>query len=250
MDAVRATLPILRSLGDGLLQLVYPAVCQICLEPLGSSHLRFCSNCRTHLETDRFSFCGRCGSSVGPHEDLTNGCIRCRSVSFCFSRVIRLGVYEGLLRDVVLGMKSQAGESLAWAMGEVFAERMEGIVGHGAADGVLAIPLHWWRRASRGYNQSEALGRSVASHLRIPYLQAGLVRVRRTKPQVGLTAAERRHNVCGAFAVRRPHAVQGKRLLLLDDVMTTSSTASEVAGVLRKAGAKEVVAGVLAHRTI
>jgi ComF family protein len=250
MDAWRSALPILRLLGDGLLQLVYPAVCQICLEPPGSSHQRFCSNCRASLEADRFSFCWRCGSSVGPHEDLTGGCVRCRSVSFHFSRVIRLGVYEGLLRDVVLRMKSQAGESLAWAMGDVFAKRMEGIVGHGTADGVLAIPLHWWKRASRGYNQSEALGRSVASHLRLPYLHAGLVRIRRTPPQVGLTAAERRHNVCGAFAVRRPHAVQGKRLLLLDDVMTTSSTASEVAGVLRRAGAAEVMVGVLAHRTI
>ena len=250
MDAVRATLPILRLLGDGLLQLVYPVVCQICLEPPGSSHLRFCPSCRAHLETDRFSFCGRCGSSVGPHEDLTDGCIRCRSVSFRFTRVIRLGVYEGLLREVVLRMKSQAGESLAWAMGEIFAKRMEGIVGQGSADGVVAIPLHWWKRASRGYNQSEALGRSVATHLRIPYVNAGLVRTRRTNPQVGLTAAERRHNVCGAFAVRRPHAIEGKRLLLLDDVMTTSSTACEVAGVLRKAGAADVIAGVLAHRTI
>jgi ComF family protein len=250
MDAVRATLPILRMLTDGLLQLVYPGVCQICLEPLGSSHLGFCTTCRRVLSEDPFQTCERCGSSVGPYEDLTGGCVRCRNSSFPFSRVIRLGVYEGLLREVVLRLKSGAGESLAWTVGELFAKRMEGIVGQGTTDGVLAVPLNWRKRFVRGYNQSEALARSIARHLRLPYLNAGLVRRKATRSQVGLTAAERRHNVCGAFALRRPQDVHGKRLLLLDDVMTTSSTASEVAGVLRKAGAAEVVACVLAHGTI
>jgi ComF family protein len=250
MDAWRTKLPMLGLLADGLVQLAYPAVCQICLEPPGAPHLRFCPGCTALLEVEQTLSCWRCGLSVGPHEDVTGGCVRCRDHSLLFSRVVRLGAYEGLLREIVLRMKTRAGESLAWAMGEVFARRMEGIVGQGTADGVLAIPLHWRRRTSRGYNQSEALARSIAAQLRIPYVNAGLARTRSTNPQVSLSAAERRHNVCGAFSIRRPQAISGKRLILIDDVMTTGSTAGEVAGVLRKAGASEVVVGVLARRTL
>jgi ComF family protein len=250
MDALRVTLPFWQLLGDGLLQLVYPAVCQVCLQPLGSSRVQFCQGCQSILETDRFPACWRCGATAGPYEELSGGCIRCRKGSFPFSRVIRLGIYEGLLREVILRMKSQAGESLASAMGALLARRINATLTPGSVESVLAVPLHWHKRTARGYNQSEALARAVAKHLDLPWLNPGLIRVRRTQSQVGLSAAERRHNVCGAFLVRKPTLVRGKHLLLLDDVMTTNSTASEVASVLRKAGAAEVMVGVLAHRTV
>ncbi len=247
---MRATLPRLRFLGDGLLRLVYPAVCQICLTPLGSGRHHFCQPCSSLLETNSQSGCWRCGSTVGPFENSASGCVRCRNTSFPFSRVVHLGSYDGLMREVVLRMKSQAGENLANAVGGLFASHIERAMGRDSFDGVLSIPLHWRRRLSRGYNQSEALARAVAAGLGLPYLKAGMVRVRSTPPQVGLSASQRRHNVCGAFLVRNPSQVRGQRLLLLDDVMTTSSTAGEAARVLRNAGAVDVVVGVLAHRTV
>ncbi|HEV8061335.1 MAG TPA: ComF family protein [Gemmataceae bacterium] len=250
MDALRATLPVLRTLGEGLLQLVYPAVCHICLDPLSSSCQRFCAKCESALKKDPFPACWRCGSTVGPHEEVADGCARCRKTSFHFSRVYRLGPYEGLLREVVLRMKSQAGESLASAMGELFAKRLEPALADAKLDGVVAIPLHWRRRTARGYNQSEVIARSMAHKLRVPFLSNSLVRLRYTPQQVGLSAAERRANVLGAFSVRRAGSMLGKRVLLMDDVMTTNSTASEAAGALRKAGVAEVLVGVLAHRTV
>jgi ComF family protein len=250
MNALSEKLPVLRMLGEGLLRLVYPAVCHICLETLESGHSSFCARCRCALETDSFPACWRCGSTIGPHEEVTGGCKTCRGASFHFSRVHRLGPYEGLLREVVLRMKLQAGESLATAMGSLFAKRLESAVASARPDAIVAIPLHWRRRLARGYNQSEALARATARHLHIPLLPGTLVRLANTKQQVGLSATERRTNVRGAFAVRKAGPFLGKRVLLMDDVMTTNSTASEAAGVLRKAGAVEVVVGVLAHRTI
>ena len=147
-------------------------------------------------------------------------------------------------------MKSQAGESLATAMGALFAKRLESAFANAKPDGIVAIPLHWRRRTSRGYNQSEAVARAVARELHVEFLPGRLVRLSHTKQQVGLTAAERRANVHGAFAARKVGIFQGKRVLLMDDVMTTNSTANEAAGVLRKAGATEVIVCVLAHRTI
>jgi ComF family protein len=250
MNALHVTLPVFRTLGEGLLRLVYPALCHICLDPLSSGQASFCAKCQAALESDNFSACWRCGSTIGPHEDVSGGCLRCRETSVQFSRVYRLGTYEGLLREVVLRMKSQAGESLATAMGVLFAKRLQAALADAKPDGVIAIPLHWRRRTTRGYNQSEALARATARKLQISYLQNRLVRLTHTKQQVGLTASERRANVRGAFAIRRGGVFQGKRVLLMDDVMTTNSTASEAAGVLRKAGAAEVIVGILAHRTI
>jgi ComF family protein len=135
-------------------------------------------------------------------------------------------------------------------MGSLFAKRLESVIASARPDAIMAIPLHWRRRIARGYNQSEALARATARDLHIPFLPGKLVRLTNTKQQVGLSAAERRANVHGAFAAKKVGIFQGKRVLLMDDVMTTNSTASEAAGVLRKAGAAEVVVGVLAHRTI
>jgi ComF family protein len=250
MNALSEKLPVFRMLGEGLLRLVYPAVCHICLETLESGHSSFCAQCRSALETDSFPSCWRCGSTIGPHEEVTDGCKSCRGTSFHFSRVHRLGPYEGLLREVVLRMKLQAGESLAIAMGSLFAKRLEIAVASARPDAIIAIPLHWRRRLTRGYNQSEALARATARHLHIPFLPRRLVRLRDTKQQVGLSATQRRANVRDAFAAKKAGTLLGKRVLLMDDVMTTNSTTSEAASVLLKSGAAEVVVAVLAHRSI
>jgi ComF family protein len=247
---VRATLPVFRTLGEGLLQLVYPAVCHTCLQAIGSADIPFCGTCRSALETDRFAACWRCGSTIGPHEEVMDGCSHCRTLSLQFSHAFRLGTYEGLLREVILRMKSQAGESLAWSMGTLFAHRLAKSCARMNLDAVLAIPLHWRRRIARGYNQSESLGRATARQLQLPFLSGRLVRSRHTRQQVGLSAAQRHTNVLDSFAIRRPAALQGKKLLLMDDVMTTSSTVNEAARTLCRAGAAEVVVAVLAQRTV
>lgn len=250
MDALRATLPVLRMLGEGLLQLVYPAVCHTCLQPIGSPNSPFCERCRFALETDRFAACWRCGSTIGPHENVMDGCLHCRTSCLHFSRVVRLGTYEGLLRDVILRMKTQAGETLAWSMGELFAQRCAATFALLNPDAVVSVPLHWRRRLSRGYNQSEAIARAAARFLRIPYVPDGLIRSRNTEQQVGRSAAQRKTNVVDSFASPRPAKIQGKRILLVDDVLTTSSTVDEAAKTLRKAGAAEVQVAVLAQRTV
>jgi ComF family protein len=250
MDALRATLPVFRMLGEGLLQLVYPAVCPTCLEAIGSANSPFCVRCQVALETDRFAACWRCGSTVGPHENVMDGCSHCRTSSFQFNRLVRLGTYDGLLREVVLRMKSPAGENLAWSMGELLAHRLAPALAGSKVDAVVSMPLHWRRRLARGYNQSEAIGRAAARLLRLPYLDGRLVRSRLTQHQVGLSATQRQSNVIASFGVRHLTSIQGRKLLLIDDVLTTGSTVNEAARTLRHAGAKEVMVAVLAQRTL
>jgi len=107
-------------------------------------------------------------------------------------------------------------------------------------DAIVPVPLHWWRKWQRGFNQSELLARQLAARTGLPVLEA-LRRVRATAVQAGLSNRGRRRNVAGAFAVARAsRRIDGKRLLLIDDVMTTGSTAATCAAVLKRAGAARV----------
>ena len=104
-------------------------------------------------------------------------------------------------------------------------------------DAVEGVPLHPRRKRERTYNQSALLAAEVARRLGVPVLEGGLARVKDTRSQTAMNSAERRANVRGAFAARDPSWIEGRRILLVDDVMTTGATVAECARVLDEAGA-------------
>jgi ComF family protein len=236
-----------RALAEGALSLVYPGLCQTCgraLRPIDNS---FCDPCNRLLFTDSRPACPGCAATVGPHGVVGGRCPRCRAESFAFSGALRLGEYDGLLRQVVLRLKDRRGEGLA----ELLAERWAACAGPAfrglAPDIVVPVPLHFWRRMWRGYNQSAALAAALARGLGLPCAPHWLRRVRHTPRQTAQSASGRKANVRGAFAVRRGIPVAGRTVLLVDDVMTTGATAGEAARTLRAAGAGRVVVAVLAR---
>jgi ComF family protein len=101
------------------------------------------------------------------------------------------------------------------------------------------MPLHWLRRWKRGFNQAALLARLLAKRLKVPS-KTVVRRIKSTVPQAGLTMAQRRDNLSGAFQVRDRSAVEGKNVLLVDDVLTTGATVNACAGVLKRAGASRV----------
>jgi ComF family protein len=113
-------------------------------------------------------------------------------------------------------------------------------------DLIIPVPLHWRRRFQRGFNQAALLAARVARRYAVPVVVA-VRRRRATATQAGLSNAKRRANVAGAFEVRRPRAVAGRRILLVDDVMTTGATASACAAALKRAGARYVAVLTLAR---
>jgi len=114
-------------------------------------------------------------------------------------------------------------------------------------DMVMPVPLYKKRLRERGFNQSALLGKYLAKRLEVPLNLSLLVRNRDTRPQVGLSAKERKKNIRNAFEIKGEGMIRGRRVLLIDDVFTTGATARECSKVLRKAGANEVFVITLSH---
>jgi ComF family protein len=150
------------------------------------------------------------------------------------------GQYEGALRRIIHAFKYEGRRTLAPPLGTML--RDAGAPALRDADCVIPVPLHPWRRLRRGFNQAADLAR----HLGPPVVFA-LWRVRATAPQAGLTADARRRNVRGAFRLSpllaprtREAAIEGRVVVVVDDVMTTGATLGACARVLDAAGAREV----------
>jgi ComF family protein len=239
---------MLVALANGLRQLVYPGVCAGCEALVANPEMDFCPDCDRALTADPHFACPRCAGTVGEFADVSNGCSECRGERFYFDSALRLGPYDGRLRDLILAMKNRPGEALADSVGRLWAvhhaERFRAL----GVDLVVPVALHWWRRLRRGFNQSEYLSGGIARSLGLEHRPGWLRRVRPTRSQTELSASERRENVRGAFRAGRGAILAGRSVLLIDDVLTTGSTASEAARALRVGGAGAVHVAVLARR--
>lgn len=236
-------------LGRGLVHLFYPNACLICDAPDLVRDFRhgLCTACFPAVTADPLDTCPRCASTVGPFADVSDGCPACRERSPGFERAVRLGRYDGRLREAVLRMKTSSGEALAEMMGRVMLGCRGGELRAVGATDVVPVPLHWRRRWGRGYNQAEAVARELAAGLGAAHRPGWVRRVRPAVQQAQPSATARRENVRGAFALARRASPAGRVVLVVDDVLTTGSTAGEVARVVRAAGAKTVAVAVLAR---
>lgn len=114
-------------------------------------------------------------------------------------------------------------------------------------DAIIPVPLHSEKEKERGYNQAKILAKELARRKQIPFIEDQLIKVRRTLPQTSLEAKERGKNLRGAFEIEDREKIEGKIVLLVDDVFTTGSTLQECSLVLRRAGALEVRALTVAQ---
>ena len=226
--------------GARALDLLYPPRCVFCaaLIPAARADGLICAACRDRLVFAASPLCPRCGQPAGPSATSDRLCPRCRNERRYFRQARSILRYEEGVDRLVLDFKFRDHTHLRRFFGGLLREHFP--FSDARYDRVVAVPLHPDRLRWRGYNQSLLLAREVASHLDLPVETTGFLRVKNTRPQVGLRGIERRTNVRGAFRAERRAEWDGARLLLVDDVFTSGSTASECAKVLRAAGVAAV----------
>jgi len=231
-----------------VLDLVYPVSCAACgAAVLDSRGLPLCGECTVKADFAGDMMCPRCGAGVMREPEDVVKCPKCYNLSLNFRRAVSLGPYEKPLGEVVKALKFRGQRQYARPLAERLAAvlRRQDFTQH--IDIIVPVPIHWRRRFRRGFNQSELITGHLGKLLNIPVDGRSLRRIRYTEPQTKLSAEERLKNLKGAFKVRRPEAVEGKQILLLDDVMTTGGTMTECARELRRAGAKVIYAAVVAR---
>ena len=177
----------------------------------------------------------------------------CRRLGPPFEKAAAYGSYDSGLRELIHLLKYEQVRPAANVLGRMLAEVIAGLEGNLAASSVLVVPvpLHVRKLRQRGFNQSELIARAALKlqpdHNRLTLCTTLLERRRETRSQIGLTSHQRRENLRGAFGVTRPQEVAGREILLVDDVFTTGTTASECARVLRRAGALKVWVATVAR---
>lgn len=206
-----------------LWQLLFPPRCILCRKILPKDQTDLCHDCRKNAP------------------EVTN-----EKFKYSFlARWCAVWYYTDDVRRSLLRYKFHRRRSYASIYGRFLAMKLQR-TGMDNFDVLTWVPVSALRRWKRGFDQTETIARAISRELRVPAVKT-LKKIRHTPPQSGLSsAAARRANVLGAYRVIYPETLLGKRILLLDDVLTTGATVSECAKMLSLAGAKDVTCGVVA----
>lgn len=241
---------------DGIVGMVFPPVCAVCGGEVCSGEDKadqtwkgygLCAQCKSALQRLSPPFCPRCAIPFGSDTVSSHLCGACMKSPPRFSSSHALVVYGKEIFPLLHRMKYAPDPSLARFMGALLAMNLGDELEALKADLIIPIPLHAKRLRERGFNQSVVLARELSHGLGIPLDLHSLKRIRATAPQVGLSRSQRAENLRGAFLVTGPDRIKHKRILLVDDVLTTGATANEATKSLLKAGAKETHVVVFAR---
>jgi ComF family protein len=233
------------------IDLLYPPRCLVCgrfLETLSSRvEGAFCAECLGDLTPITSPHCTICGAPFVTKEGEDHPCERCIRKPPHFEAIYSPYLYQGALMDAIHRFKYGPKNSYAKHLGPLLARFADRIIQGSNNTLLMPVPLHPKKLRQRGFNQSLLLARHVAREINSELDFLSLRRVKYTESQTGLNQDERRKNVKGAFQIVKRDAVDGKEVLLVDDVATTGHTLNECAKVLLKAGAEKVECLVLAR---
>ncbi len=226
--------------GSLLLDLFFPADCKVCKELLIWNENYICKSCFDKIEPIKPPLCIKCGKRI-PGGII---CLSCRSRRIYFEKARSYGGFSGVLKEAIHLLKYDKKLILA----DKLANLMDGTLDLFEAEFhyLLPVPIHKKKQKKRGFNQTELFCDFLSKNRGIPVL-SGLIKETDTHQQVGLDHIARMQNVKGSFRWKGDkRQIEGKRLLLIDDVMTTGSTVNECSQILMVEGAESVYVLTLA----
>lgn len=191
-----------------------------------------CGQCRSQIRAISGPVCEICGAPIG-----TPGvCLKCASDPPPYDRVLSVCRYEGLMREVILKFKYRKSTVFKKFLSElIFTMISDKEI---SPDILTFVPLHWTKMIRRGYNQSALIARELSGYMGTGVRYGILRKIRNTPSQAGLKKQDRERNLKSSFSAR---GVEGKSVMVIDDVITTGQTAREISRALKDAGASEVV---------
>lgn len=231
---------------EALISLFYPPICTICAADVGPSEY-LCGDCNAKAARIVPPFCETCSEPFPGAITDEFTCANCGHRKLYFETAVAAYRSRGIVRRVIHDFKYNRQIHLRHVVARWLADALDDVRLRGRRfDRLVPVPLHPARRRERGFNQADLLAELLSRRTSIP-LQPVLQRIRYTKTQTAFDRAERMENLRNAFRLRKNATVQGYRVLLIDDVLTTGSTLSECARVLKVAGAVSVHAATAAR---
>jgi len=227
--------PLLRS----LIIFLFPAQCRVCegnLDPSDGYYI--CKSCWEQAEYIKKPFCEKCGypllQNIALPEKILS-CSKCPDSPY-FRKARPIANYESAVGEAIKLLKYSGKEIMAKPLSELMFSSMQRLLPGEDYDLIVPVPLHKKKKRKRGYNQMDLIGRRLSQLTGIPIETDSLVKIKDNEPQVGLSDNKRLENVKGVYDVKEPSLISGKRVLLIDDVMTTGATINECAKILMRQG--------------
>lgn len=217
---------------------IYPTKCIICGQKLEQQTAQMCEACYNKVKVIHHKACVKCGKPRATEHTL---CYDCRHKKHVYQQGRAMFEYNQLTKKSLSGLKFFGYTWIGKVYGELLAVYYKTCC-HYPVDYVIPVPISRGRFVQRGYNQAEIIGRAFSKELKLPILANGLRRTKGTSPQKDLSDKERILNMKDAFQVsgRIKDRIQGKNILLVDDIYTTGTTIDSCAKVLMEQGAETI----------
>ena len=236
----------LRKIFRATLALFYPPTCEGCSANIEAGDY-LCETCRSRAPRIVPPFCSKCSEPFSGAITTAFSCSNCANQTLHFEAAVAAYRARGIVRRLIHEFKYDQREYLRHVIGGWLGEVLnDGRLDPAQFDVIVPVPLHPTKLRERGFNQAQLLAQSLSARTDLP-MKLALERVRFTRTQTAFDRAERMQNLRDAFRLRAGQDVQRLRVLLVDDVLTTGSTLSECARVLKKSGASSVYAATAAR---
>ena len=238
-----------KNITANVLHFFFPAVCPGCSGYLNYNETdRFCDNCYSEIKFIRepMLYCQKCGLPLPDGGAHCYNCIKGNRKLY-FTKLRGVCVYDGTIKNIVHKLKYSNKPYLSRISGKLLNDYLNYDNELKSADVICSVPLHWWKKIIRGYNQAELIALEISKSLKKPYIMNNLIRKRYTKAQFSLNRDTRLKNVVDAFSVRQPEIFKDRSVLIIDDVCTTGETLNQCAKALKSAGASEIYGITLAR---